>query len=455
MYTPPPYWSLSYGSVAGVDDTLIIKHSASSRARSTGRFNSASSSNSNSNSDNSANTPSTVNFAESYRSSVDEDGGGSTSSLCQHLSEEQFDIIDELDYEDVDDMGLIDRELSHRNREALVQQLYNFEQDYLESLDQLVSLFMQPLRKYAQQPSSNFIGMKKIICTEHEIQRLFGNVENILETQREILSTLDLRIYSPYLDNYDNAVTTYERLRGYQPFRKFTEVQPSLKDGMTLLSLLQLPVRAINRHAQRISELADATPPLHPDYVGLRMCRRRVLRLVEEFQTKVDDAENVDRVLAIHRSLSGAPFTIRKGRRLVLQAELSRTHAHSRVIGAKRVYILFSDFLAFARPRQHNGTLQYKGHLNLERALVKLMAREEASGRQYCIGITPLYQGVDIVDTTLMQYPAIHVIQLNNEQEQHEWLEKLTMVINKLNSRADRKQSASSSNSSSSSRCDL
>ncbi|KAI9278581.1 Dbl homology domain-containing protein [Phascolomyces articulosus] len=495
MYSPPPYWSLTYGPSSGIIDPSYSPNNSShgkSRARSVGRLNSTSSSNSGSSNSNKSsnmivhNTPTSPNFSDSFCSSSTITEGGAllsppvgigNTSLCQQLSEEQFDIIENLDYDDVDDMGLIDRELSHRNRESLVQQLYNAEQDYLESLNQLVTLFMQPLRKDAQQPSSNFIGMKKIICTEHEIQRLFGNIEELYDTQREILLSLDSRlrmwgptqiisdifqgwfkmlfdVYIPYLNNYDNAVTQYERLRSYQPFRKFTDglqKDPSLK-GTTLYSLLQLPVRSIHRLVQRISELADTTPPLHPDYVGLKMCRQRAIRLLEDIQAMVEDAENVDRVVEIQRSMTGSPLTIKKGRRIILEAELSRTHSQSRVVGEKRVYFLFSEFLAFARPRrqQQHDVLhvqyQYKGHLNLERARVKRVAPEDASGREFCIGITPLYQGAELLDTTLMsQYAATHVIQLNNAQEQKLWLEKLNQVIHKLNAKADRKSTASGS----------
>ncbi|KAI8144713.1 Dbl homology domain-containing protein [Fennellomyces sp. T-0311] len=460
MQSPSQYWSLTYGTAPTIW-TEEVSNGQSSRAQSIGRLNSTSSGYSSS-----SNSVNTTHFIDSYCS------GSDPPFSPQRLSEEQFDIIDDLHYEDVDDMGLIDCELLHQNREALIRNLYNAEQAYLDSLNQLVTLFMQPLRKDAQQPSSNFIGMKKIICTEQEIQRLFGNIEDILEVQREIVATLDLRlrmwgptqiisdvfqgwfkklveVYTPYFNNYDNSATTYERLRSYQPFRKFTDTlhkEPALR-GATLSSLLQLPVKAINRHAQLITELAEATAPLHPDYVGLKMCRRRVHHLVKEIQPKVEDCDNIDQVLSIHRSLSNAPFTIKKGRRLILQAEVSRTFVHSRMVGERRLYILFSDFLAFVRPRQHSEVLQYKGHLNLERARVKPMAPEEVNGRENCIGITPLYQGVDIIDTTLMTYPTIHVIQLSSPTEQQEWLDKVSMVINKLNTKADQRRAATSNSS--------
>ena len=156
-------------------------------------------------------------------------------------------------------------------------------------------------------------------------------------------------------------------------------------------------------------------------------------------------------MLSIHRALLSAPFTIKRGRRLILKAEVSRTFLHPRMGGERRLYLLFSDFLAFVRPRQHNEVLQYKGHLNLERARVKAMAPEEVNNRQNCIGITPLYQGVDILDTTLMTYPSVHVIQLNSPEEQQEWLDKVNIVVTRLNNKADRKRMAANSRSS---RCD-
>ena len=156
----------------------------------------------------------------------------------------------------------------------------------------------------------------------------------------------------------------------------------------------------------------------------------------------------MDLVLDLHRRISGVPFTIKKGRRLILETELSRTYSTSKV-GEKRTYFLFSDFVIFARPRrqQQNETeivhFQYKGHLNLEQAQIKLMAPQEVSGRENCVGITPYFHGVELVDTVAMMQnpPVIHVMQLNNAQEQEEWLEKLTIAVNKLNSRTDKKQS--------------
>lgn len=136
---------------------------------------------------------------------------------AKQLTEDQFDIIDSLDYDDVDDALLgnaispsyisrviaetlmmktfnnPDHELVHRNREALVQQLYNSEHAYLESLQLVANIFLNPMRKDAKQTTFSFLGMKKAACTERELRWLFGNFDQILQVQRDILTSLEQR----------------------------------------------------------------------------------------------------------------------------------------------------------------------------------------------------------------------------------------------------------------------
>jgi hypothetical protein len=54
--------------------------------------------------------------------------------------------------------------------------------------------------------------------------------------------------------------------------------------GTTLLSLLQTPVRCIQRYQRLLSTLADNTSTMHPDYVGLMACKQRIQHLFEEFK---------------------------------------------------------------------------------------------------------------------------------------------------------------------------
>ncbi|CDS02878.1 hypothetical protein LRAMOSA00281 [Lichtheimia ramosa] len=373
----------------------------------------------------------------------------------QILTDDHFDIIDSLNYDDIDD-GMFEREMDHRRRETLVQQLITSERAYFESLRVVQQVFIEPLQKDAKQSSFNFLGMKKLVCTERETRWLFGNFDEIVQVHQEILASLEerLRIWGPtqiisdvfqswftrmeaykaYLDNYGLAITTYERLTRYQPFKKFIDnahKNPAVK-GATLLSLLQTPAGCISRYAQLMTKLADATSPMHPDYVALNQCRQRMQAIAEEMKKKIDDADNVDQVLMIHQALVGAPFGVKAQRRLVLQSPMSRVQAGgSKSSGGggseERIYILFSDMLVFVRPKQEGNRtlLQFRGMAPLERARVKPI--DDTS-----IEITSPIQGVDTLNTTFVGSSSVHIMQTESKDEQERWLKHLQCVIEEL-----------------------
>ncbi|CDH53727.1 hypothetical protein RO3G_04760 [Lichtheimia corymbifera JMRC:FSU:9682] len=110
----------------------------------------------------------------------------------QILTDDHFDIIDSLNYDDIDD-GMFERELDHRRRETLVQQLITSERAYYESLRVVQQVFIEPLQKDAKQSSFNFLGMKKLVCTERETRWLFGNFDEIVQVHQEILASLEER----------------------------------------------------------------------------------------------------------------------------------------------------------------------------------------------------------------------------------------------------------------------
>lgn len=81
----------------------------------------------------------------------------------------------------------------HRSRDALIESLLATEQAYTESLELVMQHFLLPLRKDTKQSTFNFLGMKKMVCTEREFRWLFGNFEEILHTHKLILQSLQER----------------------------------------------------------------------------------------------------------------------------------------------------------------------------------------------------------------------------------------------------------------------
>lgn len=81
----------------------------------------------------------------------------------------------------------------HRSREVLVDSLFKSEEAYIESLELVMRIFLQPLRKDATHTSFNFLGMKKMVCTEREFRWLFGNFEELVHMHRLTLKSLQER----------------------------------------------------------------------------------------------------------------------------------------------------------------------------------------------------------------------------------------------------------------------
>lgn len=137
----------------------------------------------------------------------------------------------------------------------------------------------------------------------------------------------------------------------------------------------------------------------------------------------------------IHRALVGAPFNVRAERRLVMQGRLSRVALNTRSIGEERHYMLFSDLLAFVKPKVEGKVtrLQYKGHLTLERTRVRALSKEEAGGIAHCIELVSSFSGVDNLNTTFIAAPTVHILYIGSDQERDEWLAKLESVIENLN----------------------
>ncbi|CAO3628972.1 unnamed protein product [Mucor hiemalis] len=402
--------------------------------------------------------------ATSTFSSIDEHYQTSTSnsSAIGFLNDsivdgDDFGYIEGLEYEDIDD-GLIDHEYMHRGREKLVESLLASEEAYMESLELVLKIFLLPLRKDAKQSSFNFLGMKKMVCTDREFRWLFGNFEELVHTHRLILQSLKerMRIWGPtqilsdvfqawfpnldcyqvYLNHYAVALTTYERLTRYQPFKKFLDTahkDKSLK-GSSLLSLLQLPAGCITRYVSIITRLADATHTMHPDNQGLQKAKAYIQHFQRSVHEKLVDADNVDQVLMIHQALIGAPFSVRAERRLIMQGQLSRLVLNTRSMGEERHYMLFTDMLVFVRPKVEGKVtkLQYKGHLTLDRARVRSLTKEEACGIAHCIEITSSFSGVDNLNTTFIAAPTVHVLYIGSDEGRNEWLQKLEDVIEKL-----------------------
>ncbi|ORZ24125.1 Dbl homology domain-containing protein [Absidia repens] len=419
---------------------------------------------------------------------------GSFNQTQRRQSDQTYEIQEAVDYYYDMDTEIVDHELLHRSREALIQQLYSSEKSYLHSLDLIMNLFLYPLRHALKQHESSsssisFLnGSKKPACTRRELQWLFCNLDDIYQMHKNILKAVEQRLntfstsqiisdvlfdtvfnylgrcYGTYLDNYHVIVTTYERLLSYAPFKKFIDVthkDPSLK-GATLLSLLQIPTGCVNRYIQIVIRLADATSPMHPDYSGLQNLKESMLGLSEEIRPKIDNADNIDQVLMIHQALVEAPFGSHADRRLILQGDLNKLTLSSaqkrrrnsnmngfsieglkKASSIKRMVILFSDMLLYVQARHDTKrtVLQYKGHIDLENARVQDVPPLPDGSLNDCFEVVTCVSGIDAMYTTIVEPSRSHIFQTKSQEEREDWLYHLSSVISELRRSATKARS--------------
>jgi hypothetical protein len=87
----------------------------------------------------------------------------------------------------------VDQEILHQQREGLIRELYDTEKKYLDTLEIVINNYILPMRKNSKSSSFNFLGLKKMPCTEREMRWLFGNIEDIQKVHVENLLSLDER----------------------------------------------------------------------------------------------------------------------------------------------------------------------------------------------------------------------------------------------------------------------
>ena len=95
---------------------------------------------------------------------------------------------------------LIEAERSHLQRESLVRHLYDSEEDYLRSLQEIQSCYQQPLLHNLEHPDAGkktLLGaggaIGKPVATKEEIEVLFGNLDQLVAFHEGIRTMLEGR----------------------------------------------------------------------------------------------------------------------------------------------------------------------------------------------------------------------------------------------------------------------
>lgn len=240
-------------------------------------------------------------------------------------------------------------------RARAIQEICVSETNYIHQLDKLITYFKRPMEE--QKLASNQI-----------LSKLFGNVETILNVNKELLVQLHpakenigevflntapfLKLYSVYAFNYKNVLDTLQDLpKGYPKLHRFICTQESRPDVCAKLnSLLITPIQRIPRYLLLLREILNYTPTNHKGFDEIKAAVEQISKVADHINNLVQEQENMSRLVSIQRSLSGCGKVniVLPGRKLIKEGPLMKVSPEGST-PIPRYVILLSDMILYCK----------------------------------------------------------------------------------------------------------
>jgi len=287
----------------------------------------------------------------------------------------------------------------HKKRTRIVEEIITTEKSYVKALNVLIQVFLEPLRTHTgvstpAKPSSTDDAIKKeeeIAPNETNnilrkptgsidaltIKSIFSEIETIygynklllhnLETRmsewspNQVLSdifltmSLFLKSYQNYVNNYNLAMATLEKLQENDWFKKFQlscQVQPVCA-GLNLQSFLIMPIQRIPRYVLLLEDLVKATPVNHPDAENLRIAATTIRDIASGLNEAKRDADSINQVANIQYKIYGTfPSLMAPHRRYIREGDVSEVFDDGKVIKKRRILFMFNDLVVCAKQKK-------------------------------------------------------------------------------------------------------
>ncbi|KAF9907570.1 hypothetical protein EC991_010782 [Linnemannia zychae] len=327
------------------------------------------------------------------------------------MSESLAIVEDLLDYFGEDDLDefeggerfnesqVIEAERTHQQRESIVRHLYDSEEDYLRSLQDIHSCYKKPLLLNLQAAESSkktgLLGTSgvKAVATKEEIDALFGNLDQLIEFHEDIRSLLEgrskiwgptqimsdllltviprFKMYSKYFTNFHAALTVLDRISRAPQWRKFIEQCAAENPPGTpsLHLMLSYPLKRLSIYRDIVSSICQSTQASHPDYANLVRAMEMINVVASELKNERLMAQDQLTLWDIQSSMVGLPEPIMiPSRRLLLRADMHK--CDSALALEPRTYYLMNDVLVYSRFDPKKNIHTFKGMFDLARTQI-------------------------------------------------------------------------------------
>jgi hypothetical protein len=103
-----------------------------------------------------------------------------------------------------------------------------------------------------------------------------------------------LKVYTQYINNYNQAASRLEECKKNKLFAQFLLDCKSLpKVELELSSYLIMPIQRIPRYQLLLDGLVKATPKDHPDYTDLSSALKQIVSVADYMNERKRDVENI------------------------------------------------------------------------------------------------------------------------------------------------------------------
>ncbi|CAH0547503.1 unnamed protein product [Brassicogethes aeneus] len=245
---------------------------------------------------------------------------------------------------------------NYKKNRALLE-IINSEMKYVSQLETIINFFMNPIKE-------------RKLLKQDDFETLFGNIKTIYSINKNLLEELDegtknvaqaflkvapfFKLYSVYAYDYKNSLRLIQNARAVNPqFAKFVEMQETRPEVQTKLSsLLITPIQRVPRYKLLLMHLQELTSTKEKDYNLIVECLEKIDDAADHINKVVDDQENAQRLLELHRCFCGGePNIITPGRTLKKEGilmKMSSKQAHSEKLYA----VLMNDIIMFCKMKK-------------------------------------------------------------------------------------------------------
>jgi hypothetical protein len=222
-------------------------------------------------------------------------------------------------------------------RRRVVEELMETERDYVSLLQNLVQGFVDQCRR------------RKEMFSEDRIQKIFGNIEEILALHCKLLRHLELSfdektpensclsnaflrnsqafgVYTDYCNNRPVSCAELSVLQRLPQFHHFFEACRLLR-GMAKLSLegfLLTPVQRICRYPLQLFELLKATPLNHSDRMPLEQAHRTMRAVASAINDAKRRLDAIQKIILWQKNVHGfrGPDLVDNNCRMLISGEM-------------------------------------------------------------------------------------------------------------------------------------